>query len=701
MRSRKNKWMLFVLPIVAGLGVFLFSSGFSYGSEERYSRYRTFEFTVWGDTLRQGRAAGVQMVNLSARETAKASMILLKNDSAVLPFRHLEEKRFHLLSLGRPVPVFEATLRKYGHVTAEWAEQPGVRPASSFDGYNPVIVAVNDPKCTESELRKYLDEIAEYTEVVVVNFSDYWIMREITHFATMVQAPNEDRIVQDVAAQALFGGLPFRRGIPDEWKDDLNLQDPDQTETIRLAYSEPEYLGISSDSLSRIEEIISEGIEQFAMPGCQVLVAKAGHVIYHRSFGYHTYERKRPVRNSDIYDLASITKVAATTLASMKMYEEGKLSLSARVGDYLHDGQYASYSQTVTDTMPVEAYFQRVSMENGRIPRGDTLRYQDSLFLLRRTVAGPEVTHHSQVFDIRLADLLTHTSGLQAGLPIGPYMRRSAQDVYSTSYSEDYSIPVANRLYMRENYLDSLWNVTKGLSRDSSRYRYSCVNMIVMQRVIDSLAQSSMSDLLQQEFYDRLGLQTMGYNPRELYDLDRLVPTSSDIWRGQMLCGTVHDPTAALMGGISGNAGLFSNANDLGILAQMWLNGGSYGGEQLLQDTTVARFAQKQRGHRGFGFDMAPKNSEYLVAESASSNTFGHTGFTGTCVWVDPVNDLVFVFLSNRIHPSPKNFKINELRIRQRVHQVVYDALGIPSRIPQIIMPRRLDRNQPVLAMNP
>lgn len=308
---------------------------------------------------------------------------------------------------------------------------------------------------------------------------------------------------------------------------------------------------------------------------------------------------------------------------------------------------------------------------------------------------------NSDVFNISIEELLTHTSGLRSGLNIYPYQRYLKSAMYDAEYSERFSVPVAQNFYLDGHYLDSLWNDTKAMEPDSSGYRYSCVNMIVMQRVIDSLNQVNLGTYLDNEFYRDLGLQTMTYNPLEKFSTEQIAPTSSDRWRGQLLCGTVHDPTAALFGGISGNAGLFSNAHDLGIMGQMWLNKGTYGGKRFLEDHTVEKFTKRTRGHRGLGFDMAPRHSSYLMAESASLQTYGHTGFTGTCIWVDPATDLVFVFLSNRIHPSVNNNRLNEMRIRQRVHQAVYNALGIPAdplripnapQIPQGERPQMLSR---------
>ena len=687
MLSIKDGLYILLIPMLAGLILLGISSDFSFTSQAETNLYQTFEVTVWGDTTESATSNAVPVVNLSSRETMNASTVLLKNEKEIVPFKDLKAKSFSLLTIGTPLPTFEKYLNYYAYVSSQQVrlvEEVNVEELGYFD---PIIIALNYPQENKYKIHSLLESLSQKSEIVIVNFGDYEVLKPLTAYPTIIQAPNAQMQAQEVAAQALFGGVGLKRGIPKLITAELGLKRNYETEPTRLGYTEPEYVGISSDSLMKIDEIIGEAIANYAMPGAQILVAKAGKVIYNKSFGYHTYDRKRPVRDNDLYDLASITKVASTTMASMKLYDDGKLDLEKRLADYFQDGSYDPTPTKVYDTVPYTSYMVYVDSmkknpEGIRFSNRDTIRYQDSLMLVGRWVKTPSKNKVSPVFKASLVDLLTHTSGLQASLPITPYQRYINSELYSNTSDDNYSIPVANRFYMRNNYMDSLWNDTKSLRRDSARYRYSCVNMILMQRVVDSINNVPINEYVEEEFYTSLGMQTMCYNPRERFDPDRLVPTASDRWRGQLLCGTVHDPTAALMGGISGNAGLFSNANDLAILSQMLLNGGVYGGERFLADTTVELFTNRVRGHRGLGFDKPPRTTSYIIGESASLKSYGHTGFTGTCFWVDPENDLVYIFLSNRIHPSVKNYRINEMRVRQRVHQVVYNALGVPYRAP-------------------
>ena len=248
--------------------------------------------------------------------------------------------------------------------------------------------------------------------------------------------------------------------------------------------------------------------------------------------------------------------------------------------------------------------------------------------------------------------------------------------MYSNRYVRDSSeVQIAGGMYLNKRYEDTLWIDTKQLRAYSRKiYQYSDVNMILLQLTIDSINDYSLDKFTQKNFYSPLGLQC-GYKPLNRYSLKKIVPTERDnFWRQQLIHGHVHDPSAAMIGGVSGNAGLFSSAWDLGVLFQMLLDGGTYGGRQYLNKSTINLFTKTQTdSYRGLGFDKWSKRQ--IIAKSASPNTYGHTGFTGCCVWVDPDNEIVYIFLSNRVHPSARNWRLNSYKIRNNVHQAVYDAM--------------------------
>ena len=310
-------------------------------------------------------------------------------------------------------------------------------------------------------------------------------------------------------------------------------------------------------------------------------------------------------------------------------------------------------------------------------------RVADSSIVLYR----PEtliLSGESNIFKIKISDLLTHHSGLQAAMPILPYLtyRDSGFGRYERYFhpekNDTFSIEVARDFYLRKDYHDSIWKEIKYLRRFRRRhYEYSDVNFVLLQQAIDTINGYSIHNYLGEHIYRPLGLTNLRFQPLKTLKESRIVPTSHDVrWRGQLLRGYVHDPSAALFEGILGNAGLFSNAYDLGVLFQMLLNGGIYGGDTILNPETVSLFTQLQEGHRGYGFDKPPRDGRYIVSTMSSPESYGHTGFTGTCVWVDPNYELVYVFLSNRVYPSAKNWRINSLAIRRRIHDVIYNSIG-------------------------
>lgn len=387
----------------------------------------------------------------------------------------------------------------------------------------------------------------------------------------------------------------------------------------------PEVVGISNDSLRKIEQIVQEGIQNQAMPGCQVLVAKNGKIIYHKSFGYHTYSKKTKVEDNHLYDLASITKVAATTMAMMKLYQQGKYSLS--------DSLYQIFGK-------------------------DTL---------------------SNIDKITIKELLIHQSGLQANMPILRYYHNKKKEkFYARSNAGGSKAKIANNFYVFDRWIDTLWKEMKALEIGEKQYKYSDVNANLLQWIVEKITEKQLDEYVNSYYYQPLGMNRTLYNPLEKYGKWEVVPTEKDTyWRKQLVHGYVHDESAALQGGMAGNAGLFSNANDLAILGQMLLNGGNYGGRQFLQYQTIDLFTASTHGnHRGLGFNKQTEDGAPGCARQAPLSTYGHTGFTGNCMWIDPENDLIYVFLSNRVYPK-RNGRLSQMQIRERIHEVVYRAMGL------------------------
>ncbi|MFT5820592.1 MAG: CubicO group peptidase (beta-lactamase class C family) [Crocinitomix sp.] len=426
-----------------------------------------------------------------------------------------------------------------------------------------------------------------------------------------------------------------------------------KTKKIKLARTDPAFCGLSKDTLRQIDYAVHGALGGRAFPGCQVLIAKEGCIIYDKSFGYHTYDKVKAVTSESLYDLASLTKVVSTTMVGMKLYEMDAYGLLDSLADYLPD-----------------------SLKNH-------LRY-------------PSTIRH-----ITFQELLTHKSGMPAGFPIIKYMRYTSSEIgrfdqYFCDVADSmYTTEVAENFFLDIIYQDSMWLRLNRIWLDPSKnYKYSDVNMNTLYFLFRSIIQNDARkfgytlqdgdlkmrnlyvEFLYDKFYKSLGMERTKYKPLEHFSKNEIVPTENErFWRKQLLHGHVHDPNAALYGGIGGNAGIFSTTNDLAILGEMLLRKGTYDGVQYLKPETVTKFTSVQPGsHRGLGWNKPSLNtSAFGCAHSAPQETYGHTGFTGTCIWMDPVNKITYVFLSNRVHPTVNN-RIYNFGIRRRAHQSVYDA---------------------------
>jgi CubicO group peptidase (beta-lactamase class C family) len=399
----------------------------------------------------------------------------------------------------------------------------------------------------------------------------------------------------------------------------------------RLAYGSPESVGVNGEKLDKIDGVVAEMIASKAAPGARVLVAKAGTVIFDRSYGHLDYEKSAPVTSETVYDLASVTKVAATTLAAMFLHSRGELDLSKTLGDYLPE--------------------------------------------LKKTNKG----------GILLSNLLAHEAGLKAFIP--HYTKTLSSGKWNPTYftdsiGESHTLPVSNEMFAIPSLRDSLWKwtVESELLPKPYGYVYSDLTMYFMQAVIERIVNQPLDEFVAHNFYAPLGLQTLTFKPFEKIPLAQIAPTENDqTFRGRQIQGYVHDPGAAMYGGVAGHAGLFGTAQDLAVLFQLLLNKGSYGDVNLLKPETIAAFTKRQSklSRRGWGWDKPEpeKGKGGSAGKLAPKSTFGHTGFTGTCVWADPENELTYIFLSNRVYPSATNNTLLDLGIRTKIHDLIYEAM--------------------------
>lgn len=424
-----------------------------------------------------------------------------------------------------------------------------------------------------------------------------------------------------------------------------------------LTYAAPNEAGIDSAYLFHtVDSLIEAAIDLHAFPGCQLLVAREGKIVMERSYGWHDYSELTPVENDHVYDLASITKIAATTLALMKLTEEKLIAL---------DEPFSKYYKPFRGTDKKDITLRQMLAHKAGFPSG--------LPVLRMMKSDAE----------------EHENELKAKNP--KYRKKKwdeleyNKDCFSYTASGRYDIEVCCDMYLNHKYREMLFDAIRDVELRKKEYRYSDIPFLLFPETIEQLAGRGFEEYVTTEFYEPLGVG-LRYNPLRNTDRDKIVPTENDEhFRCTTLCGYVHDESAAILGGVAGNAGLFGNAHDLAVVMQMLLNGGTYGGVQYLQPTTIAEFTRvqypKSNNRRALGFDKPYLGNDTLPmkdaypAPSVSMSGFGHSGFTGTFVWADPEYELIYVLLANRVNPTRENKAFSESMVRYTVQQAVYDAM--------------------------
>ena len=480
-----------------------------------------------------------------------------------------------------------------------------------------------------------LQAIQQQTKSVSFFFGNPYAVKNLCDAKNVLACYEDDEIFQHAAADILQGLQPAEGKLPVTVCESF----PFGTGIIGTQYLphvQAATLGFNEAKLQVIDSIAKDAIAKKATPGCVVLVAKDGRIAYEKAFGYYSYDSVEAVNTESVYDMASVTKIFATTVAVMKLYDEGKLKLESRVGDY--------------------------------VP----------------WVRGSNKEH------LRIKDILLHQAGLVGWIPfyretidttkggLASYQFFSQQPVHS------HQVRVADKMYMKNDWIDTMYKrIADSPLGPYGKYIYSDNDFIFLGKVVESITGVSLDTYVKREFYDKLNMFSSGFSPRKWTAVSRIAPTEQEIsFRQQTIRGDVHDPGAAMFGGIAGHAGLFSTVGDLVKMSQMLLNGGSFNGHQFIKKETIELFTAYQSGisRRGYGFDKPEKDNatsnEPYPTLSASPLTYGHTGFTGTCVWIDPKYDLVYIFLSNRVHPTGANNKLSSMRVRGNIHEAIYKALG-------------------------
>ena len=490
--------------------------------------------------------------------------------------------------------------------------------------YDCIFIAINEGmlKLSKDSLKHVKERLGIFQSLENVVFIFQGNPKSLVYFQdfpTIIYIPSKKMYHAQLASQVIFGGMKALGQFPMNISGKIKYSQGEiQDKVFRLRHNG--IFNSSDERLNQIDSIVNEGIKNKAMPSCQVMVIKDGRIYYENAFGHQTYDKKKRVKINHLYDLASITKVLSTTLAMMKLYDAGKYELT------------------------------------------------DSLYQIL------ELEEEATIGDITIKELLIHQTGLQANMPIIPFLRN--RSLYQKKSQENATIQVTADFYMYDNYLDTLWHEIQTLEIGEKAYKYSDVNANILQRVVEKLAEEPLDVYVEKHFYKPLLMKRTTYLPLEKFEEDEVVPTEKDKnWRKQLVHGYVHDESAAILGGVAGNAGLFSTVQDIAIVSQMLLYGGTYAGKRYLKEETVQLFTASTHGnHRGLGFNKQTETGTAACAAQAPLSTYGHTGFTGNCFWVDPENDLIYIFLSNRVYPK-RNPRLSQQKIRERIHEVIYEEM--------------------------
>lgn len=601
------------------------------------NKYEPIELTNLTVDLNSGDAPEI------IKKAVKNSIIVAKNLDDIIPIKNPELYKIATVGAGvQQLTAFQEMCLNY--CKSDYFSIDKTEKNINFDSlylalekHNLIILSLHSTSrfvsrklgLTQPQIDFINRIIQSQRKVILVCNGNPYILNSFQNARNVIVSYEDLELYNQLAAQVLFGGIAAKGHMPVSVGDAFPLGSGITTTTLdRFSYVLPEEADLNSDALDKLDSIANQAIAKGATPGCQILVAKQGKVIYQKSFGSHTYDNISAVKNHHLYDVASLTKVLATTLAVMHLYDEHKIKLEEKLSTYL-------------------------PILNG--------------------TNKDEITVH---------DVLLHQAGLLAYIPIykGTLINGKPNPIiYQNTYDSIYNKQVAPNLFMHNDYEQFIWDaIIKSEVKPKGNYVYSDIGFILLRKAIENITQTPIDSFLNEHVYKPLNLANLTFNPLKKINADWIIPTELDtFFRWQLINGTVHDQTAAMLGGVSGHAGLFASSNDVAVIMQMLLNGGEYGGKRVLKESTINYFTKKHgKSRRGLGFDKPETDFKKAspTSKQCSPYTFGHTGFTGTCAWVDPKSKLVFVFLSNRVHPSSENKKLIEMNVRTNLQDAIYEA---------------------------
>ena len=583
----------------------------------------------------------------SATDTALVkNIVLLKNSDKILPLKRLDTLKIASLNLCKnSTDYFENIVDYYcpsKHYYFNTFSSKKVMKVmkKELDSFNVILITADN---IDDRIANFLSTLDRKQKIILTLLGQ----SELPHYNTFssnidafLYSLNTNRKSIEISSQLIFGGFTINNKLNKSLNKDLKEGLGESLEKIRLSYVSPIDLKINDSILFKIDSIAKNAIKEGAMPGCQILAAKDGHVFYHQSFGNHTYDSlSYNVTNTSIYDLASITKIVSTAFILMELESKNMFSVDSTLGFYL-----------------------------------------------------PKLLDSSQYNPLTIKEILTHQAGLVSWIPFFIKTLENGNpsyEIYSKLPSSIHENRVAENLFILTSYRDSIFKrILETELRKNKKYKYSDLGYYFLNEIIHNITEVSQDEYIE-KFYKNLGLQNIGYHPRKKWDINRIPPTEYDtLFRKQLIHGDVHDQGAALLGGIGGHAGVFSNANDVAVIMQLFLNKGVYGGDTLIsadiiEKYTSSPFHESNNNRRGIAFDKPVRDGAGgpTCFECASYSSFGHSGFTGNLTWADPESGILYVFLSNRVHPDAENHKLIKMNIRTEIMKVITDACGYSTSI--------------------
>ena len=586
------------------------------------------------------------------RNLYASALTLLTNNQNLIPLKNLEKIKIATLAINRKsVSSFQLQAGKYlkaDHYVIIPGDSTMPDLLKKLAGYDIVLAGVygldqrpNRGFGITAELTSFIEKLVVNQKTIITWFGNPYGIDKIESLDKadgLLLAYQENKDTEELSAQLIFGGIGAKGALPvtinEKWKSDYGIVTPGN---LRLQYGIPESAGISSAILNnKIDSVANAGLEAKAFPGCVVMVARKGIVVFHKAYGYQTYDSRTPLMVDDLFDLASVSKVSSSLPGFMLLDSEDKFSADKTLGSYL-------------------PYYKNSNKE-----------------------------------DLVMRDIFTHQAGLTPFIPFyryttkkdGSYKRKTCSPVYSKKYP----VKVAHNVYLHKNYRKKMFTKIKKSDLGEKKYNYSDLTFIITPEIIENITGQKWHEFVTSNIYRKIGAYDVTFNPYLNYPLGRIVPTEYDsLFRKQQLLGTVHDEMAGMLGGISGHAGLFATSNDLMKLMELYRRMGNYGGDQLISQSVLEEYTAVQfpgnNNRRGVGFDKPMLNNSQLPAgqaypaPGASPSSFGHSGYTGTFVWVDPENEISYVFFSNRVYPTRNNNIISDLSIRGSILQAIYDSI--------------------------